>query len=919
MHGREREWRTILDLLKSAEAGRSGTLLVDGEPGMGKSRLLTQAAAAASALGFSLALGKADEFGRLTPLAPLLMALDEAPCQARSLTGLDGRMVLVERLRDRVEERLAAGPLLVTLDDLHWADLATVMALRTLHWQLSSYPVVWVLARSTAETTNGSPEVKRLFELLERQGAVRVELGPLPDDAVALVAGDLLGAEPKPDLLALVSGAGGNPFLVTELIAGLRDEGALTISGGRAGLVSAQLPTRIQTVVRHRLDRLSPQAHQLIETAAVLGQAFTPDDVAELLRVPPAGLLPAIEESLAAGVLLAAPDALVFRHELVRRAVIAGIPVPLRQALHRQIGGLLLDRGGSAVRAAGHLLQGTGHGDTRALGGLDLAVAETRASAPETAAHLAARALELTDVRDPNRFPRTMTAIETMIEAGRLDDADRLVREALDRPPSALAAARLRCALSDVLYTRGRADEALVHAEKALTEANLPRDLSDRAVLAHLHALTCLNDKRVAERAAAILKGADGHGDAVVVEARVALAVITWDSGRLAEALRLAREAVELAEAGSAAARRTHPRFTLAAMLADVNRLDEARAVLDTARDEAESPAHSAWAASHSVLRARVELARGRLDDAVAEAEVGLRLADSLGTHLFSPLAAYVLAMVALRRGDLRTAALQMEGEHAHGSHHAATYARTRATMVAAQVAEARDGPQSAMKLVESIYSGLGEHRWVLIGEPAAGAWLARLALDVGDRPLAERVVAVAEDLAGSNPGFPAVVAAAAHARGLLDGDPAKLGLAAAEGSDTWSRASAEEDFGVALRRTGDHEAGIAALDRALAGYERTGATRDAARVRRRLRRAGVRHRHWSYADRPATGWESLTETENTVSLLVAQGWTNQQVANQMFISVHTVAFHLRQIFRKLGIGSRVQLTRLTVEKGLHP
>ena len=78
----------------------------------------------------------------------------------------------------------------------------------------------------------------------------------------------------------------------------------------------------------------------------------------------------------------------------------------------------------------------------------------------------------------------------------------------------------------------------------------------------------------------------------------------------------------------------------------------------------------------------------------------------------------------------------------------------------------------------------------------------------------------------------------------------------------------------------------------------------------------GVRHRHWSYADRPVSGWDSLAEIERNVSLLVADGWSNRQVAEQMFISAHTVAFHLRHVYCKLQIDSRVELTRLATVRG---
>jgi DNA-binding CsgD family transcriptional regulator len=109
-------------------------------------------------------------------------------------------------------------------------------------------------------------------------------------------------------------------------------------------------------------------------------------------------------------------------------------------------------------------------------------------------------------------------------------------------------------------------------------------------------------------------------------------------------------------------------------------------------------------------------------------------------------------------------------------------------------------------------------------------------------------------------------------------------------------------------------------LSRALEEYQRIGAAGDAARARLRLRRLGVRRRHWvQSAHRPVSGWESLTDTERTASELVAQGLNNRQIASQMYISVSTVAAHMRQIFRKLGIGSRVELTRLVIERTQQP
>ncbi|HEV2450380.1 MAG TPA: LuxR C-terminal-related transcriptional regulator, partial [Streptosporangiaceae bacterium] len=155
---------------------------------------------------------------------------------------------------------------------------------------------------------------------------------------------------------------------------------------------------------------------------------------------------------------------------------------------------------------------------------------------------------------------------------------------------------------------------------------------------------------------------------------------------------------------------------------------------------------------------------------------------------------------------------------------------------------------------------------------------------------------------------------AAAHSRGLARRDPVLLAQAARH-PDPWARASAAEDLGVLYGGLGDRDRAIDHLKEALDGYRQVGADRDQARVRRRLRQLGIRRRHWSTAAaRPVTGWDSLTDTEQAVAGLVAEGLYNNQVAARMYISTHTVAHHLRQAFRKLSIASRVELTRIVIE-----
>jgi DNA-binding CsgD family transcriptional regulator len=195
---------------------------------------------------------------------------------------------------------------------------------------------------------------------------------------------------------------------------------------------------------------------------------------------------------------------------------------------------------------------------------------------------------------------------------------------------------------------------------------------------------------------------------------------------------------------------------------------------------------------------------------------------------------------------------------------------------------------------------------------------MTRLALATANRPYAETIVETAEFLARNNPDFPVIATTAAHARGILHKDPGALAAAVADQPEPWARASAAEDLGVLLATESGaaaREQAVSSLDQALDGYQCVGALRDAARVRARLRALGVRRRHWAQPQRPAFGWGSLTETERAVAGLIAGGMTNRQAAARMFLSPHTVSTHLRRIFAKLDIASRVELARIVAEE----
>jgi DNA-binding CsgD family transcriptional regulator len=459
---------------------------------------------------------------------------------------------------------------------------------------------------------------------------------------------------------------------------------------------------------------------------------------------------------------------------------------------------------------------------------------------------------------------------------------------------------------SSTLFMSGRLGASLEHADATLDQPDLAPSAYAGAELARLRALMCLDRIHDAQRLAEeILAGRPRPaGDLALVGALNTLAFVAWEAGRLDPALGLIRASVVRSEVGPPGVQGSFPRLFLTDMLTSIGEFDEAAGVLTVAAQQIERSGELAWTPAVASLRARLLQASGRQHDAETAARDALAVADALDAGFFAPVAHNVLATTALWRGEVPGAARWVGSPDAPVSQTGVT-GWPGSVWAHVKLTEVQQGPVRALEVLDRVCGSPTHMTRLLVDEPAGAAWWVRGALSVGDRVAATAVANCAALLAAGNPDTPALMAAADHARGLLGEDADLLQRAAGRYRHPWARGSAAEDAGVALIGV-DPDTARTRFDCAATAYGACGATRDVSRVRRRRSRRRRRR---------VSGWESLTVTEGRVAALVSQGLTNAQVADRMYLSRHTIDFHLRQVFRKLQINSRVELTRLVVAR----
>jgi ATP/maltotriose-dependent transcriptional regulator MalT len=923
LRGRADEIDMIDACLRALRRGEGGVLVIEGAAGAGKTRLLAEAVAAARAAGGRVYEAACDVAAEMMPLSPLLEAfvggadplLDGATVKSIGILP-DQRFWLMQELQDRLEQAALRAPLAVVIDDLQWADDATLLALRTLSRRLASHRILWLVATRPGSAALAAGSL--------RETEVRtVRLGELDSAAVAELAEDVLGAPPDADVLALTRDVRERPFLLLELLYALRDDGHVVVEGDRARLVDRRLPGRFRDTIVPRLGLMSEPARDLVQMASVLSRRFSVEQLALVLDRPASALRAPLAEVVESGLVVEQGAVLGFRHDLLREAVQSAVPEPIRIATQRRAVAVMLEHDAPAPEVATLLLDVARPGDRVAIEVLRRAARELATTAPPMAATLSRRALELAAADEPGYAELLSETVALLFVAGRLNEARDLAGGALTGLLAPAAEARLRLELAQVCVQHSFS-EVVRQSRQALVLPDVPADL--RLHLRIVLTLGYLLDGQFAEAEATAgtdLQAARAAGDVVAeVAALTSCSAVALYRHAYAEAFEHVQEAERLVRTTRPRPPRVWPEVWatwLRAAVGETGLLPRIEQGLRAAQGDGRAPDAHWW----MMLRARALLTDGRLGDARAEAEAVAEMVDELG--LGGPAvnaSSFTLAAVAVHTGDPQGRQVAQAAARAMAADDSITMRRSGA-WIAALLADAEGDSARAMQLAAETVDALGTMSPVFSTpqDPWDILSLLRIALRAGDRPRAEAVVREMERRLANNPGYVLQAQLADHGRGLLARDGAAMRTSIerfAQVPSPIARGAIHEDAAEVLLDGGAREEAVAQLDAALELYQAAGAEHDSARIRRRFRTLGMRRRRAARSS-GAGGWAGLTVSELAVIRVVAEGATNRQAAERLFLSPHTVSTHLRHAFDKLGVRSRVELAVLYAAQGADP
>jgi DNA-binding CsgD family transcriptional regulator len=926
-----------VEALINADPTGGRLLAIEGPPGIGKTSLLVETKVRGQAAGMLVLAARGSELERafsyglvrqlFEPFLARLPAGERAealagaaafatplfdPAQLAAQPAADSSLATLHGLYWLAANVAAGRPLLLTVDDLHWCDPPS------LRWLAYVLPRMEGLGLSiVVSLRHGEPgeDPSLLVQIVSDPLATVIQPAPLSVGAAAQFVRETLSPDADDAFCAAChEETGGNPLLLRELMHAIAAEGLaptepnvprLRELGGRAG-------SRAVTV---RLSRLPPEARRLAQAVSILGDDSDPRQAAALAELDWESASDAAGALARVDVLRSQPP-LGFVHPLIRAAVYEALTPLERDTGHAGAARLLAESGAEPERVAAHLLRVPAAADLAVVAVLREAagLAAVRGATESAVAYLRRALVEpppaeqRADLLLELGFAEALVRGDAAVE--HLREAHALTVDPVRRAKTALVLGRelfllLRNEESDDVFTAALDELAGIDPElERLLEAGL---ITNSMLVRRLYRSALLRLERIRSR----------PGDATVGE-KILLSLIAYHDARTGApagvVVPLARRA--LAEGTLVTAETTSGAFVPPCMVLAMADLDEALAIYDLALAEANRRGSTFTVAATKVCRSQTFVLRGDLAEAEAEGREAIAASEAWGTTARTSvyLAAY-LAEALMEQGKLDEAAVALDryglGESLPDDARLLFLPNIRARL-RMQNGDLAGGLEDMLDTGRR-YEELGGRN------PAFMAWRSPAALallQLGEENEARRLAAEELELARTW-GAPRALGAALRAAGLAEGGAPRLSLleeaveVLTSSPAKLEHAKARTELGAALRRANRRSEAREHLRRAVELATICGARPLAARANTELRATGARPRRIALS-----GVESLTPSERRVAHIAAEGPTNREIAQALFVTPKTVEIHLSSVYRKLGISSRSQLPAALAQPG---
>ena len=926
---RERELAEVERLLDGVRSGSGELLVVESPAGAGKTRLIEAVCEAASAREMAVLATTASElernlaFGVVRSLFEPSLTNSTSARRRSLLSGAAGLAAPVVAPRPSAAEVSAADPasvlhglfwltsnlaercpLVLAIDDAHWADRASLRFAAYLARRLDNLGVLLAVAARPREP--GSEE-QLISTLTDDRRASVVRLLPLSETAIAtLVSKRLASAADERFCVACHAATGGNPFLVGELLSALASDRVEPVAAN-AERIGELGSSSVARAVLARLTSIGHQAVDLAQAVAVLGGRAELRHAAALAGLESAPAARAAD-ALARIEVLARTRPLAFVHPLVHNAIYEAIAPGARSLMHAAAARLLAAEGTTSDRVAAHLLKAEPAGDPWVVQALRDAAAEaTTRGAPEQAAIYMCRALAEPPTADRRG--------EVLYELGNVELLAR-ERAAVDHLADALAAttdparrAGIALLLGRAAVSTGRFADATMLLGTAIDElgdahpeisARLETYRSASGVW-HPKFVGELNQRVSGLRALAARAGAGGRSLLLLLAFR-----LVFDGGPHDDVLALVQQGLDEGDlVGSESAEAIEITWAVRA-LTFIDELERAERVVDAMVLDARKRGSVTGYVFATAWRADIALRRGLVAAAEDDARSAVELATEHGLHVIAPQAHAFLAQALIEQDALEEARRVLA--HAELGPMHGTRPESRFLHARAQAKLAYGEHQAAIADLRACQeisdSAPGFHN------PNVFAWRSTLALALPESAREEAVALVETELDQARSiGQPRATGVALRARALLSEKDDQIELlrqavtTLQASPSRLEHARALVDLGAALRRAGRRSDAREALRRGLDLAAECGSSALAARARDELVAAGARPRR-----ERLSGPDALTASERRVARMAAEGMTNREIAQALFVTMKTVAMHLTRSYEKLDVAGRAQL-----------